>query len=431
MDEHPTLFDAGPLAALRTFTVLVVPPCKWMNSNDRHSHWSQRSGPTKEWREETAKATRDSAVPAMERATVTAVVRRADRRTDTDAQNRYPTIKAAIDGVVDAGVLPDDKDGCLLALTIRPGPPVAKVDFPRGVLELIITEEALVPRIRSLKPGFFRSRSLAKCDPLARLTFAGMWTEADDHGRGVADARLIKGAIWALDDHITHLHVSAHIDMLAATEHIILYRVGDETYFQVLNWEPHQSAAFRRGGPQYPAVSAGQRIDSLDAPLCMQESASRTQGGAGEGRREKGEGNREEGSAPQAEREAALELPPPLKPKRAPEPGSDEDPDFVAFWKAYPLKKSKEGARAKWRAALKKTDAATLIAAAERYAAERSGADPKYTAHPTTWLNQGRWADEPDTPSNVVAIRDRQPSAQQDMFARAYERAAAREAEQA
>jgi crossover junction endodeoxyribonuclease RusA len=134
--------DWATHAALRTSTVLVVPPCKWMNSNERYSHWSQRSGPTKEWREATAEAARDNGVPAMERATITAVVRRADRRTDTDAQNRYPTIKAAVDGLVDARVLPDDKDAHVLALTIRPGPPVSRKDFPRGVLELIITEEA-------------------------------------------------------------------------------------------------------------------------------------------------------------------------------------------------------------------------------------------------------------------------------------------------
>lgn len=90
---------------------------------------------------------------------------------------------------------------------------------------------------------------------------------------------------------------------------------------------------------------------------------------------------------------------------KSPESGSDADPDFAAFWSAYPKKKSKEGARVKWRAALKKTDAATLIAAAERYASERAGADPTYTALPTTWLNQGRWADEPDMPGNVIAIR--------------------------
>jgi hypothetical protein len=174
-----------------------------------------------------------------------------------------------------------------------------------------------VPRIRTLKPGFFRSRSLAKNDPLARLTFAGMWTEADDHGRGVADARLIKGAIWALDDNITHLHVSAHIDMLAATDHIILYRVGDETYFQVVNWEPHQSAAFRRGTPQYPPVSAGQVIESLGSSVCMQESASRTQEGAGEGNREEGTGKRERAEADASTELSLLDAPLPEKPKKA------------------------------------------------------------------------------------------------------------------
>jgi hypothetical protein len=91
--------------------------------------------------------------------------------------------------------------------------------------------------------------------------------------------------------------------------------------------------------------------------------------------------------------------------KGEPEPGSDADPDFVKFWEIYPLKKSKEAARAKWRAALKKTDAADIIAGAERYR-DDPGRKAEYTKHPTTWLNQGCWEDEP-TPqaSNVVAIR--------------------------
>ncbi|WP_244471619.1 hypothetical protein [Methylobacterium sp. ARG-1] len=36
-----------------------------------------------------------------------------------------------------------------------------------------------------------------------------------------------------------------------------------------------------------------------------------------------------------------------------------------------------------------------LITGAERFAAERAGEDPTFTAHAKTWLNAGRWADEP------------------------------------
>jgi hypothetical protein len=128
-------------------------------------------------------------------------------------------------------------------------------------------------RIRSIKPEFFRSRSLAKCEPAARLTFAGLWTEADDHGHGVADPRILKGALWALDDDVTHVHVSAHLGMLVATGHIRLYEADGDTYFEVVGWVEHQSASFRRGEPKYPLPDG--YIEDL-AHVGVQESAGRT-----------------------------------------------------------------------------------------------------------------------------------------------------------
>ena len=38
-------------------------------------------------------------------------------------------------------------------------------------------------------------------------------------------------------------------------------------------------------------------------------------------------------------------------------------------------------------AALKKTDAQTLLEGVMRYAAERDGENPKFTKNPSTWLN--------------------------------------------
>lgn len=244
-------------------------------------------------------------------------------------------------------------------------------------------------RIRTIKPDFFRSRSLAKCSREARMTFAGLWTEADDHGRGVADARILKGSIWPLDDDVTHSHVSAHLDMLAATGHIRLYEVGDERYFEVVKWAEHQAAAYRRGDARYPGPDAGQSA-SCDG---VQESASRDETGAGRERKGK-EGKGKEGSASTASH-AMLDgfNDDPLPSSKRVEPGSDQDPDFVEFWKVYPRHTAKEGARKSWRSALKKASAVDIIAGAERYRDDPSR-KPDFTAHPTTWLNQGRWADE-------------------------------------
>ena len=72
---------------------------------------------------------------------------------------------------------------------------------------------------------------------------------------------------------------------------------------------------------------------------------------------------------------------------------TDNDPDWSAFWAAYPHKVGKGAARKAWKSAIKKADPAEIIAGAERYRADR-GRDPKYTAHPSTWLNGERWSDQ-------------------------------------
>lgn len=105
-------------------------------------------------------------------------------------------------------------------------------------------------RIRTIKPGFFRSKSLAACSPHARLLFAGLWTEADDEGRGVAEPRILAAALFPWDAPSDDT-VQGWLDELAP-EHITLYEVRDTRYFQVVRWHEHQAAAYRRGTSSLP-----------------------------------------------------------------------------------------------------------------------------------------------------------------------------------
>lgn len=90
----------------------------------------------------------------------------------------------------------------------------------------------------------------------------------------------------------------------------------------------------------------------------------------------------------------------------APE-GADAGDAFERFWKTYPRRVSKAGARTKFDAAVKRgVDPEVIIVGAERYAAERAadtrpGAE-RFTKHPTTWLTNGCWEDEP-TPLRAVS----------------------------
>lgn len=101
---------------------------------------------------------------------------------------------------------------------------------------------------------------------------------------------------------------------------------------------------------------------------------------------------------------------PPRRP-RPPKPPSDNDPDFARFWDAYPRKTGKGQARNAWPRAIRKTDPATITAAAQRYRDDPNLPEPRFVPHPATWLNGERWADtatQPDArgqrrPGGIVA----------------------------
>ena len=72
------------------------------------------------------------------------------------------------------------------------------------------------------------------------------------------------------------------------------------------------------------------------------------------------------------------------------------DPDgFAEFWTAYPVKKSKPQAERAYRKALARTDHGTLIASLNAQRTWPSWRDG-FIPHAATWLNNDRWADEPD-----------------------------------
>jgi hypothetical protein len=318
-----------------------------------------------------------------------------------------------------------------------------------------------MPRIRTLKPEFWDSPDTARADLAVRLAFMAMWNWSDDSGRGTANLKELEAFAFPNDD-VKELPRkrrgnSAHeaggwrnfaeiCGEVTEAYGVVFYRVKGRPYYCIPSFKRHQSRDFRPTS-KHPPLEDGEVFDvtsgnAIRSGVSGEPDSEASAQGRGNSAHEAGDaasgtgeqGNRgtgeEETCAPQAERETAP-VPSLLPdPQRAPEPGSDDDPDWLKFWAVYPRKKSKEGARASWRKAIKKADPAVIIAGAERYASEREGADPQYTSHPTKWLNQGCWADEADPPpSNVVAIRgnDRM-SEKHAMLQRAMERARALDA---
>lgn len=76
-------------------------------SANQRMHWSTKGRVTREVRHTAAWLARYAKLPSTDRLIVTLHYRPASRRR-RDAHNLYPTVKALVDGLVDAGIVPDD-----------------------------------------------------------------------------------------------------------------------------------------------------------------------------------------------------------------------------------------------------------------------------------------------------------------------------------
>lgn len=81
----------------------------------------------------------------------------------------------------------------------------------------------------------------------------------------------------------------------------------------------------------------------------------------------------------------------PLKKKRASE-------YFVEFWDVYPRKVARAKAEQVFVRLARKVDLAVVVDGARRFASDPNLPEPQFIPHPTSWLNAGRWDDEPLPP---------------------------------
>jgi len=71
------------------------------------------------------------------------------------------------------------------------------------------------------------------------------------------------------------------------------------------------------------------------------------------------------------------------------------------FWNIYPRKTAKIDAQSAFAKALENASAETILEGAKRFA-DDPYRHPTFTPYPATWLNQGRWADEPLPPREMT-----------------------------
>lgn len=97
-----------------------------------------------------------------------------------------------------------------------------------------------MPRIRTLKPEIWMSPQVMNLSFGARLLFIGMITQADDDGRGTADPRRLKAAIFG-GDELAVTQVRTMLDEVSSVHLAVLYEAPEHgVLYELCSWHDHQ-----------------------------------------------------------------------------------------------------------------------------------------------------------------------------------------------
>jgi len=240
-------------------------------------------------------------------------------------------------------------------------------------------------RIRTIKPEFWTSEDVASLPWEYRLLFIGLWSYVDDNGVGRDVDRLIASSLFPLeeDPRDTLATVSRGLLWLDGQGLITRYTVDGRPFLHIAAWDKHQRID-KPNKKRYEPPTSENAInrDTLATP--SRDSRDTLAPGTGE------QGNRGTG-----EEETCSPAP----------RSSATPPGFDAFWDEYPRRVGKQAALKAWAKAVKNTSALVILGGALRLAQDPNRED-QFTPHPATWLNEGRWEDDP-LPDRTQTARTR------------------------
>jgi len=118
-------------------------------------------------------------------------------------------------------------------------------------------------RIRTIKPEFWADEKLGPLEPITRLVFLGLISQADDAGRLVDSVRQIDGLLFPY----TNDSCAESLEVLARLSRISRYRSeSGQQLIQIENWSQHQRvdnpSKYVLPGPTAEGVAIGRDTES-------------------------------------------------------------------------------------------------------------------------------------------------------------------------
>ena len=241
-------------------------------------------------------------------------------------------------------------------------------------------------RIRSTKPEFYRSKTIGELSWSDRHVLKALESYVDDNGVGKDDVALFAADAFPRDMFRnapeTLRSLSEALERFHDLHLIVRYQSDGEDLLYIDRWAERQRidkptrGRFRRPDGTLEYAEAVNREAYRNPPEDCRNPPEIFAPGTGE------QGNRGTGENTPS--------------------STDVDGDFAEWYDLYPRKVGKQAAIKAYRRARKVADADTLLAGLRSQLPKLAGSEERFRPHPATWLNEGRWEDEPASQAAIA-----------------------------
>ena len=95
-------------------------------------------------------------------------------------------------------------------------------------------------RKRMIDPNIWQSEDFGKLSTLAKIVFIGLFSLADDEGRGRCNPVYLKSTLFPYEENIRSADIDKTLSEISSNMSVILYSYNGSSYYSLLSWDTFQ-----------------------------------------------------------------------------------------------------------------------------------------------------------------------------------------------
>lgn len=95
-------------------------------------------------------------------------------------------------------------------------------------------------RKRMVDPSIWQSEDFSKLSTLAKLVFIGLFSLADDEGRGRANPTYLKSSLFPYNEGLRSTDIEKTLLEISSNMSVIFYSYNGSSYYELLSWDIFQ-----------------------------------------------------------------------------------------------------------------------------------------------------------------------------------------------